>query len=159
MIIYLLIIALAYILIQRLQVYFSEKYSINKSILYAKIASMTIILCLFISFILTSINIGEGIFKGKFIKEMYFPAHHIRLYIYDYSFSNSLTSIKVKDRTWPVMEKLSFIENSSPFELKIWRHSDTVVFTGKDIKLIYDLRQRKGKKIYYKQSSDNKARL
>jgi hypothetical protein len=147
-IVYILIIAVAYAIILRLRNYFCQKYSIDKGFMLTRLSAAAIIFVLFASFIISSINIGKDAFNGMFTNELYFPVQKVRLYVYEESLDQPMTLIKIKDKTWPFVRDLSFIENCRPADLKSWRHNDTVVFLSPNVELKVDLISRKVMKKY-----------
>jgi hypothetical protein len=147
-VIFVLIIGLAYILIVLFQNYLKEK-QIPRTGLLSRLFAFIIISCLIIIFVLVSKNIG-GFNKKNLFKELDFPTQKVKLYLYDYSDKQPMTSVKVKIKDLPFLHNVAYIENQRPGDLKAWRHNDTVFFTGNNIELIYDLKKRKAKKIYLK---------
>jgi hypothetical protein len=147
--IYVLIIALAYIIIMIARNYFKEKYPIHSELLSWSFA-VGFISIILIVFIAVSITIGHDINYRNLAKELNFPTHNTTLYIYDYDYNVPFTIVKIRDKTLPVMHEIGFIENQRTSDLKIWRHNDTVFFVGKGIELFFDLKHRKAQKHYLK---------
>lgn len=147
--IYILIIALTYIIIMIARNYFKEKYPIHYELLSWSFV-LVFITILLVSFVAVSKNIGQDINYRNLAKELNFPTHNTTLYVYDYDHNVPFTIVKVKDKTLPFMHEIGFIENQRTSDLKIWRHHDTVFFVGKEIELFFDLKHRKAQKHYLK---------
>jgi hypothetical protein len=147
--IYILIIGLAYVIIMIVRNYFKEKYSLHSELLSWTFA-MVFITILIVVFIAVSKNVGQDINYRNLTKEMNFPTHNVTLYVYDYEHKVPFATVKLKDKTLPVMHEIGFIENQRTSDLKIWRHNDTVFFAGKGIELFFDLKHRKAQKHYLK---------
>jgi len=151
-ILYLLNIVLAYMIIVRFKNFIRSKQKGQNAVIFTGIIAVLIIGGLFISFIITSLGIGQGFMGGSMAKELDYPSYKVKIYLYDDSFLDPLTSIKIKKKFWPVMENLEFIEHCQPEEVKIWRHSDTVEIVHGHIAIKINLLTRKAQKIYSKTS-------
>jgi hypothetical protein len=154
LVVYVLIIAFAYALIIRMRNYFEGIYSTNQVLIFTKLFAALIIIGLFISFILTSSNLGQGLFKGYFVEELHYPNYKVKLYLYDDSYIESFTTVKIKNKRLPVMKNVAFIEGYRPTELKISKNKDTVFFTSKDIGLKFNLKSLKVIKVYRRKKID-----
>jgi hypothetical protein len=128
--------------------YLAQQFKKATTALLTTFVAISIIGGLFIAFIITTLGVGQGFMGGTLIKELSYPKHKVKLYLYDDSFLDPLTTIKIKHKTWPVMEDLAYIENCQPSELTIWRHDDIVEFTYGDIQVRLFLITRKAQKNY-----------
>jgi hypothetical protein len=150
LVIYIIIIGLAYATIIRYRNQFHESHPLTKAKGFTFLTSFAIVVSLIITFILTSLSLNRGGFSQTFVNELDYPNYKVKIYIFDNSFIEPITNIKIKDKTWPVMKKIAFIENYRPNELKTWRNYDTLFFSTERIELRIDLKKRKATKIYLK---------
>lgn len=151
-ILYLLNIVFAYVIIVRFRNFIRTRQKGIHAVIYTGIVAVLIIGGLFISFIITSLGIGQGFMGGSLAKELDYPSYKVKIYLYDDSFLDPLTTVKIKKKFWPVMENVAFIEHCRPEEVKVWRHNDTVEITHEHIAVKINLQTRKAQKIYSKTS-------
>jgi hypothetical protein len=147
-VIYLINIVLAYIVIVRLRNYLQNVFDKTRTFILTAVVGAIVIFGLLFSFLFTSLGIGQGFMGGNFYKELNYPEYDISLYIYDDGFLDPLTTIKIKNKTLPIMNDLFFIENCQPAELNTSKHSDTLELSGQNIIVKVNLRTRDIKKSY-----------
>jgi len=145
--IYLIIMLLVYILLIRLWAYLQNVFDKTRAIILTLISATVATLGLLFSFIFTSLGVGQGYMGGTFYKELYFPQDKVTLYLYDDSFLEPLTTVKIKNKKWPFMKDIFFIENCYPSEIVSFRHNDSLEMSGKDIVVKMNLKTKKVKKI------------
>ena len=155
LVLYLANIVFAYVIVLRFKNYLQKNLSLAKTAILTSITGIIITLSLAILFIFTSLGIGQGFLGGSVAKELNYPNHKVTLYLYDNSFMEQITTIKMKHKTWPIMEDVSFIEHCHPSQLKIWRHDDIVEFSYLDIYVRINLITRNAKKFYAKPEDQN----
>jgi len=148
-VVYMINIALAYMIIVRLRQYLQNMFDKTRTSVLSTIVMVIFALVLTATFIINSFGIGQG--YGKYYKDLKFHQPRVTIYLYDDSSVNPLTTIKIKDETWPVMENLAFIENCNPSNLVISQKSDTLILSSQDIILKINLKKRNAVKTYVKQ--------
>jgi hypothetical protein len=112
-----------------------------------KFFASTVISILFMSFILTSINVGHGFSKQRFVEEIDYPKYRLKLYIYESDLDFPKTYIKLKDNPLPIIKNVIEIENHRAIEIRKWKNGDTLYLKGKNVEVIFNLRLRTIKKI------------
>jgi len=145
---YLANIAFAYVIIVRFWNYLKQSFEKRTSIIVTTLVAIIITGSLFFSFLFTSLGIGQGFMGGTLAKELDYPTRKVKLYIYNDGFLDPLTTIKMKHKTWPIMEDVAFIENCHPLELKILKNDNTVKISCNNIVVKVDLINGKTKITY-----------
>ncbi len=152
LVLYVFNIVFVYVIIVRLWNYLKKGFSKQTSVVATTIIAIFITGCLFFSFIITSLGIGQGFLGGTLAKELKYPNHKVKLYLYDDSFLGAMTTLKIKHKIWPIMEDLAFIENCQPLELQISKVADTVFIDCNNVSVKVDLVKRIAEKTF---SSDD----
>ncbi len=148
LVLYLCNIVFAYVIIVRLWNYLKQSFSKKVSTIATVIISIFITGSLFFSFIFTSLGIGQGFMGGTFAKELDYPEHKIKLYLYDDSFLDAMTTLKIKHKFWPTMENLAFIDNCHPVELDVLKYGDTLKISCNNVIVKVNLVYRTAEKVY-----------
>lgn len=148
LVLYVFNIVFAYIIIIRLFNYLKTSFSKKTSVVATTLIAIFTTGFLFLAFIFTSLGIGQGFMGGTLAKELKYPEYKVKLYLYDDSFLDAMTTLKIKHRFWPTMENLVFIENCHPSELNINKIGDTIKITGGNIIIKVDLADRSAEKTY-----------
>lgn len=148
LILYVANILFVYIIVIRFRNFTRTKQHKENTALLTGLVSIVGVGFLFFAFIITSLGIGQGFMGGKFEKELNYPGYHVKIYLYDDSFLDPLTTIKIKHKFWPVMQDLAFLENCKPSYLTISRQDDFVEFSC-GLKVVrLNLKTREVQKIY-----------
>ena len=152
LVIYVLCIALLYLIIALVHQSFQEKFAPGKADSLTKLFAFTTISGLFVTFIITSLNITQGFQNRILAKKLEFPKYKVTLYVFDNSLKSPLTALKVKDKVLPILHDVTFLENQIPSGIKSRMIGDTIVFSGSNIEVKYNLRERKVWKHYTEKS-------
>jgi hypothetical protein len=155
LVLYLCNIVFAYFIIVRLWSYLKEGFSKQVSLIATAIISTFIIGGLFFSFVFTSLGIGQGYMGGTLKKELNYPEHKIKLYLYDDSFLDAMTTLKIKNRFWPTMENLAFINNCHPLELDVLKYGDTLKISCNNVMVKVNLVNRTAEKVFFNTVNQN----
>ncbi|NJO90582.1 MAG: hypothetical protein HC831_17695 [Chloroflexia bacterium] len=148
LVLYLCNIVFAYVIIVRSWNYLKQNFSKKVSTVATVIISIFITVGLFFSFIITSLGIGQGFMGGSLAKELDYPEHKIKLYLYDDSFLDAMTTLKIKHKFLPTMENLAFIDNCQPLELDILKYGDTLKISCNNMMVKVNLVNRTAEKVY-----------
>lgn len=155
LLLYLLNIVFVYVIITRLWNYLKTSYSRKTSLLATSIVTFIVISGLLVAFVVTTLGIGQGFMGGSLAKELKYPEHKIKLFLYDESFLDARTTLKVKHKFWPTMKDLAFIENCHPKELDIIKYGDTLKIVAHNTILKVNLVNRKVEKVVLDQKKDD----
>jgi len=150
LILYLANIVFAYVIIVRFWNYLKSNSERTTTVLVTTIVAILITGGLLFSFIITSMGIGQGFMGGSLAKELNYPSHKVKLYLYDDSFLDAMTTLKIKHKTLPIMEDLAFVDNCRPLELKISEQNDTINISCNNVLIKVDLVNRTAEKTYLK---------
>ncbi len=147
-VIYLINIVLVYLLTIRFWQYLLNIFNKKKANILTTLVASIVAFGLLISFIITSLSIGQGYMGGKLYKELNYHEYHVRLFLYDDGFLDPLTTVKIKNKTWPVMKNLIYIENCQPSDLKTQIKTNILELSSSDIMVTINLKTREIKKTY-----------
>jgi len=147
-VIYLINIVLVYIIIIRLWHYLQNIFAKTKANIFTTLVASIVAFALLISFIITSLSIGQGYMGGKLYKELNYHEYHVTLFLYDDGFLDPLTTVKIKNRTWPLMKNYFYIENCEPSEIKTQTKADLLELSSSEIVVTINLKTREIKKTY-----------
>ena len=150
LVLYVANIVFVYVILARLWNYLKQNFERSTSVLVTTLAAIMVSGGLFFSFIFTSLGIGQGFMGGSLAKELNYPSYKVKLYLYDDSFLDAMTTLKIKHKTLPIMQDLAFIDNCQPLELKIMKSNDTVNISCNNVVIKVDLTNRNAEKTYLK---------
>ena len=150
LVLYVANIVFVYVILARLWNYLKQNFERSTSVLVSTLTAIMVSGGLFFSFIFTSLGIGQGFMGGSLAKELNYPSYKVKLYLYDDSFLDAMTTLKIKHKTLPIMQDLAFIDNCQPLELKIMKSNDTVNISCNNVVIKVDLTNRNAEKTYLK---------